>query len=219
MSIARGDLNNNHTIFLAGLHVAKSVSLVAASLLLIAGLIFGSVSIPNVFAYPPDPCFGGGCMESKCTNDPEHLEATCCWMVSYFGGIHVEALCQTCNIDTDTGDFVFCSKPESVLKGNPSSGTTPPQPPTNLAPPKVCPDGSSPDANGKCPPTTQAPTDQGTTLPPPEKHKGSNLGQLGGSLLNNNKSPSSQTTDNTSPKHHKDDNNALQVPPIDQGPS
>jgi hypothetical protein len=89
---------------------------------------------------------------------------------------------------------------------------------------KVCPDGSSPDANGKCPPTTQAPTDQGTTLPPTNdnnnpKHKGSNPGQLGGSLLNNNNNPSSQTTDNTSPKHHKDGKNALQVPPTDQGPS
>jgi hypothetical protein len=31
-------------------------------------------------------------------------------------------------------------------------------PPTNVAPPKVCPDGSSPDANGVCPPVTQGST-------------------------------------------------------------
>jgi hypothetical protein len=37
-------------------------------------------------------------------------------------------------------------------------------PPTNVAPPKVCPDGSSPDANGVCPPVTQ-----GTPPSPPPK--------------------------------------------------
>lgn len=88
--------------------------------------------------------------------------------------------------------------PESIFKMPP--GTTNVLPPPSLQeqqPPITCPDGSTPDANGVC--------------PPPEHHKGSNLGQLGGSLLNNNNPSSSTSTgdnnnnnDNTNkPSKHK----------------
>ena len=88
----------------------------------------------------------------------------------------------------------------------PSQGGAIEQPPTNVAPPKVCPDGSAPDTNGKCPPVTQAPTDQGTTTTQsptndnnnnPKHHKGSELSQLpsitgGDNNNNNNDKPSKQ---------------------------
>jgi hypothetical protein len=79
-----------------------------------------------------------------------------------------------------------------------------------VAAPQVCPDGSSRDANGKCPPVTQAPTDQGTTLSTtPSKHpKDTDLSQLRGSLnSDNNPTPLLQTrendNDNKLSKHHK----------------
>jgi hypothetical protein len=143
--------------------------------------------------------------------------------------IATENQCQLCATDLDAPEKASVCGPWTTGEQPPGRPQKSPPPvittePPSVAPPKVCPDGSSPDANGQCPPTIQAPTDQGTTLPPTNdnnnpKHKGSNLGQLGGSLLNNNNSPSSQTTDNTPPKHHKGGKNALQVPPTDQGPS
>ena len=77
--------------------------------------------------------------------------------------------------------------------------------------PQVCPDGSSPDANGKCPPTTLAPTDQGTTLSrTPSKHpKDTDLGQLRGSLLNSDNNPTpllptgENDNDNKPSKHYE----------------
>ena len=52
-------------------------------------------------------------------------------------------------------------------------GTVAPQPPRDIAPPKVCPDGSAPDANSNCPPITQgsketSSTDQGGTTQSPD---------------------------------------------------
>jgi hypothetical protein len=60
------------------------------------------------------------------------------------------------------------------------------KPPTNLAPPKVCPDGSSPDANGVCPPVTQ-----GTPPSPPPKGATGAIEQPPTNLA---PPPSSQTT-------------------------
>jgi hypothetical protein len=72
--------------------------------------------------------------------------------------------------DFDANGKFWCTTCDDT---QPPSGCTPrypgrtageTAPPTNLAPPKVCPDGSSPDANGVCPPVTQ-----GTPpLPPPK---------------------------------------------------
>ena len=89
-----------------------------------------------------------------------------------------------------------------------NSITTAPPPST-----KTCPENTAIDANGNCTPLTQGPTDQGTILPPindnthTKHHKGSNLDQLGGSLVNgdNSPSPSTSTGDNNDKpsKHHK----------------
>ena len=62
-------------------------------------------------------------------------------------------------------------------------------PPTNLAPPKVCPDGSSPDANGKCPTTT-------TGNQNPQSLTNNNNNNGGGSNGNNNNNVLSQQQNN-----------------------
>jgi hypothetical protein len=66
----------------------------------------------------------------------------------------------------------------------PAQGAVTEQPPTNVAPPKVCPDGSAPDANGNCPTTT------------------TNTNQQGGSASNNN---------NPTSGHHKGSNQPTQT--------
>jgi hypothetical protein len=82
-------------------------------------------------------------------------------------------------------------------------------------PPKVCPDGSALGASGNCPPATQAPTDQGTTVTTTndntntKHHKGTDLGRLGGSLLNSDNDPAPPPPnggDNTN-NNNNDNNN------------
>ncbi len=116
-----------------------------------------------------------------------YTEETCCWdeVWDVDGVQSTHHMCNTCAW-TELAPR-FCEGAKETRPTPPTNGIVSPQPPTTIAPPKLCPDGSSPDANGVCRPTTQAPTDQGTTLPPPKHHKGSNLGQFAGSLLNNNK--------------------------------
>jgi hypothetical protein len=82
------------------------------------------------------------------------------------------------------------------------------QPPTNLAPPKVCPDGSSPDANGVCPPVTQ-----GTPPSPPPKGATGTIEQPPTNLAP--PPPSSQTT--TCPDSSSPDANGQCPPPTTTG--
>jgi hypothetical protein len=78
-------------------------------------------------------------------------------------------------------------------------------PPTNVAPPKVCPDGSSPDANGVCPPVTQ-----GTPSPPPPKSATGTIEQPPTNLAPPQPPSTSQTT--TCPDGSSPDANG-QCPP------
>jgi hypothetical protein len=150
----------------------NTIMLVAVLSSLAAELIYTSLSISFAFADEPGGCFMGTirCHDRFCTNDPDHLQATCCWY-----GPAGQRQCQTCDVNLQTGDFENCN----TYSRNAGSGNAA-APPTNVAPPALCPDGSSPDANGKCPPVTQGPSqsnDQGTTQfppPPPKHHKGSN---------------------------------------------
>jgi hypothetical protein len=59
--------------------------------------------------------------------------------------------------DTDTGESVgiYCATCYDDGNGNLSCGAY--EKVESIKPPKVCPDGSSPDANGICPPITQGP--------------------------------------------------------------
>jgi hypothetical protein len=146
----------------------KPVIFVVISLLAVA-LIYSS-SASYVFATSPDPCFGkhsAGCPNMRCDNDPQNLAAYCCWT-----DIHEDrTVCQTCGVNTDTGEFENCSFVSS--KGKPDSSVIAP-PPSGVAPPpstNTCPENTVLDANGNCAPVTQGPKespsrDQGTTQPP-----------------------------------------------------
>ena len=123
---------------------------------LTAGLIYGPISINLILAAPPHPCFGGAqdyvCI---CENNPAKLTAKCCWHDSITGSY----ACQTCEVNTDTGEFENCHNGAS--KGGFDSGVVAP-PPLGKAPPpstEKCPDNSAVDQNGNCNPTTQLPGD------------------------------------------------------------
>jgi len=120
---------------------------------IVVGLIYGPISINLILAAPPHPCFGGAqdyvCI---CENNPAKLTAKCCWHDSITGSY----ACQTCEVNTDTGDFENCTS-----KGKPDSSVVAP-PPSGKAPPpstEKCPDNSAVDQNGNCTPTTQLPDD------------------------------------------------------------
>jgi hypothetical protein len=141
-------------------------------LLLLALLTYSQIFLPGVFAVPPDGCFGD-CGDHRCNNDPQHLQATCCWQLTLG-----DFACQTCNVNTDTGEYENCTVASRhhipVNSGKILGGGTLASP--NAAPsPKTCPDGSTPDANGNCPSTNAnqrlAPL---LTSPSQPHHKGSN---------------------------------------------
>lgn len=127
---------------------------------MMVGLIYGPISIHHISAAPPHPCFGGAqdyiCI---CENNPAKLTAKCCWHDSITGSY----ACQTCEVNTDTGDFENCTS-----KGNPDSSVVAP-PPSGKAPPpstEKCPDNSAVDQNGNCTPITQLPDDTSDNTKP-----------------------------------------------------
>lgn len=123
---------------------------------LISGTICGQLLVFPVWAAPMHPCFDGGCPGFRnCTNDPGALKATCCWKEP--GVIPPEINCQTCNVNTDTGEFENCSSAAS--EGTPGSGVIAP-PPSGVAPPpsiETCPENTARDVNSNCTPLTQTP--------------------------------------------------------------
>jgi hypothetical protein len=120
---------------------------------LVVGLTYSPISLQPLFAMSPDPCFGkhsAGCPNMSCKNYPETLTATCCWTDIHDG----ELACQTCWVNTDTGEFENCSS--TSIGGSDSSVVAPP--PSGKAPPpstEKCPDNSAMDSKGNCTPMTQ----------------------------------------------------------------
>ena len=72
---------------------------------LVVALIFSPTAISHVFAVPPNSKFGTA--EADCTNNVKELTATCCWSRVTFDKVLYE--CQTCNINTNTGNFEECT--------------------------------------------------------------------------------------------------------------
>jgi hypothetical protein len=188
------------------MHSTKSEVLIVASLsFLVAGLIYCPISLRPVFAAPPDRCFGSHCSGfSACDNSPDRLTATCCWRDP--GDVPQYTKCQTCHVNTDTGEFEDCTNVTSKGK---SDSTVIAPPPSGVAPPPLtttCPANTVSDTNGNCAPVTQGPTDQGTTTQPPtgdntnnpKHHKGDELSQLPPLTGDNN-----NNNDNKPSKHHK----------------
>ena len=100
---------------------------------LVVALVYSPSTISYVFAVPPDPQFG---QRGKCNNDVERLQVDCCWTESYgplFPSVTF-TVCQTCNIDTNTGGFVDCTEVQRTSGGGtfeaqqipPSNTTIPP---------------------------------------------------------------------------------------------
>lgn len=122
---------------------------------LTAGLIYSPTSINLIFAAQPDPCFVGDCTAKMCDNSPGKLKASCCW--SKPGVIPHETVCQTCEVNTNTGEFENCT--DIASKGSFDSSITA-APPSGKAPPsstEKCPDNVAVDQNGNCSPITQTP--------------------------------------------------------------
>lgn len=99
-------------------NASKPVILVVVSLLVVMLIYSSSYSVLAVKnPSPGDVCdvFIGTC---ECTNDVETLSATCCVLQqtdSKGGFVHI---CETCSINTDTGDYYNCS----VYRKSPTTG-------------------------------------------------------------------------------------------------
>jgi hypothetical protein len=184
---------------------------------IVAGLVFTPISLHPVFAAAPAYCFEHDCPSRTCDNNIKGGTASCCW--EDFG----ERKCQTCHVDTNTGEFYDCTSLNPTTQGGPPSGVIAP-PPSGVAPPPsttTCPENTALDANGNCAPVTQAPpsTDQGTATiqpsPPddnkPLKHKlpkGNILGEL----------PQSEKQFTAKKKNNKDDSPTPPPCPTDNSP-
>jgi hypothetical protein len=86
-----------------------------------------SMTISGVYAAPPDKNFGG-----ECVNSSETLSVKCCWTETDAEGIELE-YCQTCFIDTKTGDLYGCSGKNQQGKSDYCSTR-----------PQLCPEGDIP---------------------------------------------------------------------------
>jgi hypothetical protein len=116
--------------------MGNSVIFVVISLLAVV-LIYSSHSSVLAATKNPSPrdvcdVFSQGTCE--CTNDVETLSATCCTLLQINdkgGFVHV---CETCSINTDTGDYFNCSvsrkSPTTGQANVPQGGGVLEQPPT-----------------------------------------------------------------------------------------
>jgi hypothetical protein len=108
----------------------KSLFLVITSLtFLISGAIYSQLSVLPVFAASPAYCFENQCPGRFCSNNTAAGTASCCWEIPLTPHI---IKCQTCHVNTDTGEFENCTDVSS--KGKPSAGIIAP-PPSGVAPP------------------------------------------------------------------------------------
>jgi hypothetical protein len=96
---------------------------------LTVGLILSSSSNNVVFAENPrDVCGSQGGSQCKCANYPSDLTASCC---SFVTDTTVIYKCETCDINTDTGDFENC---RTTTPGSIQPPTPTPTPPGPAAP-------------------------------------------------------------------------------------
>lgn len=87
---------------------SKPLIFVVVSILFVA-LFYSSFATSNVFAAKKSPKFGSP--GARCFDTPADLTVTCCWEEVIFTGaegshgFEVVSRCQSCNINTDTGDI------------------------------------------------------------------------------------------------------------------
>jgi hypothetical protein len=155
---------NNERTYLIIKKISKSIIIksmvlgVVSLVFLFSGLVQNPFFVVPVFAEPRDPCWGDECEGTKCSPFGD-FGVSCCWT-----GPNGFDICQICYV-LDDGQIDGCDPP--TTKGSPDSSTIAP-PPSGVAPPKVCPDGSAPDANGNCTPVTQGPKETPSTTTCPD---------------------------------------------------
>ena len=122
---------------------------------LVSGAICSQLFVQPAFAANPHYCFEHDCGGDRiCDNNPKKGTATCCFRDP--GTIPQSTTCQTCHVNTTTGEFENCT---SASEGQTGPGIIAP-PPSGVAPPpptESCPENTARDANGNCTPLTQTP--------------------------------------------------------------
>jgi hypothetical protein len=166
----------------------QPVTLVLITFLLVI-LIYSSVAKFNASAKPKN--YNDILCTKNRSPNPGGINYECCYFTNLLPdgkpGQQSHEYCADCQLKPD-GSYA-CGDYHPVFRTTenpPSVGLA--QPPTNALPPSTqqqattCPDGSSPDANGKCPPVTQGspPSSQSSTEDNTNNNnnKGSNLSQL-----------------------------------------
>ena len=172
----------------------EALILVILSFLLVI-LVYSSVAKFDTFAR--SSITSTGCTKRDPTKPGATSASECCWLVTNYqaGKItNVYSLCQACEYDSN-GNKIDCrdtspsgrnvgANPETLPGGGQSSigpqQPPPPPPPSNALPPStMCPDGSTPDANGNCPTSTTTNNQQlapSSSIPTEQHHhKGKNL--------------------------------------------
>lgn len=158
-------MKNNNQMFLL-----TAISLIAM------GLVYGPIVINPGLAAPPDICFEEHCAGKGCENNVENLTATCCW-----DGGDGRTYCQTCDVNTDSGEFENCSNPRPIFSGQADDTIVTPPPTGNAPPPSTekCPDNSAVDQNGNCTPVAQLPEDSSNDdNSKPQIPRGNILGEI-----------------------------------------
>ena len=106
-------------VLLNMVNVSRAVILVVVSLLVLMLTYSSSNRVLTVKnPSPRDVCNSFSTGTCECTNDVETLSATCCVLQGTEtpgGFVH---LCETCSINTDTGDYYNCS----VYRKSPTTG-------------------------------------------------------------------------------------------------
>lgn len=143
----KGNKNKNLVIKQTSTILNKPVILVIISILGVASIYSSPMLVQRAIAIASEPV---------CTYNTSKTLSRCCW--------------------SDDGQD-FCLDCKKRKNGTWGCGSVYPfnaqlSPTVQTPPSKTCPDGSTPDVNGNCPPVTQGPkgplssTDQGTTLSP-----------------------------------------------------
>jgi hypothetical protein len=154
-------------------HSKEAVILVVVSFLFLI-LIYSSVAKFEAFARVKTKTYNLGCKNVSPGPDSPAGSASaniCCTrIVNYDAAGKVDSdytVCQKCFYGADGGlldcrTYTAPGPGGNIAAPNPVANAPPPpppQPPKNAPPPSTeqtkCPDGSAPDANGKCPPVTQ----------------------------------------------------------------
>lgn len=105
-------------------------------------LIYGSVSLLNVYSLPPDPNYNTSETCGAATSNGDLTKKTCCWSERVPGKLppnNKANYCQTCTYDNAEGTY-NCNKPQQQLRPS-SSGTSPDE--NVLEQPQTLPQGPS----------------------------------------------------------------------------